>query len=89
MIIKRKAVAGTLESSDVLVEISPGCTQVELEVESVVADQFGHQIELAVRETLEQFGVKQAGVRIRDRGALDCVLRARVETAIRRGSETQ
>ena len=34
---------------------------------------------------LAQWGVESARVSVRDRGALDCVIRARVETAIRRG----
>ncbi|MBQ6907411.1 MAG: citrate lyase ACP, partial [Clostridia bacterium] len=31
--------------------------------------------------------VKSALVRVRDRGALECVIRARVETAVLRGKE--
>ena len=42
--IRRKAVAGTLESSDVLVEIEPG-RGVTVELESVVTEQFGAAIE--------------------------------------------
>ena len=38
-----------------------------------------------VREVLGQCGVSKANVRVRDRGALDCVIRARVETAVIRG----
>ena len=40
----RKAVAGTLESSDALVEVSPA-PGVELEIESAVMAQFGDAIE--------------------------------------------
>ena len=38
-----------------------------------------------VLQVLQQQGVEKATVRIADRGALECVLRARVETAILRG----
>ena len=86
MEIKKSAVAGTMESSDVYVEIEPA-QQLELQLESVVLGQFGQSIEASVREVLAQLGVENAIVRVADRGALDCVLRARVETAALRGME--
>lgn len=82
-----RASAGTLESSDAYVEIEPGSGAVDVQIQSVVADQFGTQIERAVREVLSECGVKNANVRVVDRGALECVLRARVETAVKRGKE--
>lgn len=85
MEIRCRASAGTLESSDAYVEIAPGCGTVEVEIQSVVAGQFGPQIAHTVREVLADCGVTSASIRIVDRGALDCVLRARVETAILRG----
>ena len=66
-------------------EIEPGDGEIQLELESVVRRQFGQDIRAAVREVLAQWGVESARVSVRDRGALDCVIRARVETAIRRG----
>ena len=83
--IIQRASAGTMESSDVYVEIEPGDGEIQLELESVVRRQFGQDIQAAVREVLAQWGVESARVSVRDRGALDCVIRARVETAIRRG----
>ena len=79
------ASAGTLESSDVYVEIEPCAHGIEISLESVVKAQFGEAIESAVRETLAACGVERAKLTISDRGALDCVLRARVETAVARG----
>ena len=38
-----------------------------------------------VRDVLKENGVENASVRVVDRGALECVIRARVETAIHRG----
>ena len=87
MEILRRADAGTMESSDAYVEIEPGCGAVEIEIRSVVAGQFGAQIEDTVRSVLAQCGVENARVRVADRGALECVLRARVETAVMRGKE--
>ena len=83
--IIRPAAAGTLESSDVYVEIEPCGQGIEINLESVVKAQFGEAIEAAVRETLASLGVERAKLTVSDRGALDCVLRARVETAVARG----
>ena len=84
MEIKCRAAAGTLESSDAYVEIEPG-TGVEVVIQSVVAGQFGPDIERTVREVLVECGVENALIRVSDRGALDCVIRARVEAAVLRG----
>lgn len=83
--IIRPASAGTLESSDVYVEIEPCAQGIEIALESVVKAQFGDAIEAAIRETLADCGVERAKLTVSDRGALDCVLRARVETAVVRG----
>ena len=85
--VVKKAWAGTLESSDVYVEIEPCADGVEIELESVVRAQFGAAIEQAVREVLQQQGVERARVKVMDRGALECVIRARVETAVLRGGK--
>mgnify|MGYP002513166263 CR=1 FL=1 len=59
----------------------------EVELESVVQLQFGEAIEAVVRDVLAENGVNNAAVRVTDRGALECVIRARVETALLRGKE--
>lgn len=83
--IIRKAAAGTMESSDAYVEIEPGKNGIEIQLESVVKVQFGEAIQSVVREVLSECGIENARVSVVDRGALDCVLRARVETAVVRG----
>lgn len=83
--IVRKVSAGTMESSDVYVELEPGEGGIRLELESVVYYQFGDSIRTVVLDMLKQFGVENAKVYVADRGALECVIRARVETAIVRG----
>ena len=85
MEMKLRASAGTMESSDAYVEIEPGTDGIKLQLESVVMGQFGEAIEKAVRSVLEELDVKNANVRVVDRGALECVIRARVETAVLRG----
>lgn len=83
--IIKSASAGTMESSDAYVEIEPGKNGIEIHLESVVKGQFGDAIQAVVREVLAECGVESAKVNVVDRGALDCVLRARVETAVVRG----
>lgn len=83
MKIGRSAAAGSLESSDAMVTISPG-EGLTVEIESVVMKQFGPAIEAAVRQELARQGVEDALVRVQDKGALECTIRARVETAILR-----
>ena len=85
MDIKKRASAGTMESSDAYVEIEPAANGIALELESVVLSQFGEQIRRTVLEVLADEGVEHARVRIIDRGALECVIRARVEAAVCRG----
>ena len=86
MDIKQVAAAGTMESSDVYVEIEPG-KGIDIQLESVVKAQFGDSIVQVVQEVLQDCGVEDATVRLVDRGALECVIRARVETAVLRGKE--
>lgn len=85
--VKKKASAGTLESSDVYVEIEPSAEGLLIDLQSVVQAQFGDAIEAAVREVLQENGVERANVKVMDRGALECVIRARVETAVLRSKE--
>ena len=84
MEIKKLAAAGTMESSDVYVEIEPA-SALNVQLESVVLAQFGEEIRAVVQDVLNECGVEKANVRVVDRGALECVIRARVETAIVRG----
>ena len=77
------AVAGTLESSDIYVEVEPG-DELELNIESVVLNQFGDEIRATILSVLDELGVKSGKISVQDKGAIDCTIRARVETAVRR-----
>ena len=87
MKVLHSAIAGTLESSDIYVEIAPAAagSGIKLNLTSVVMQQFGDQIESVIRQTLDQLDVKDAELTVSDRGAVDCTIRARVETAVCRG----
>ena len=86
MVIEKAAVAGTLESSDAQITVEPGNGEVELTIESSVIHQFGKQIKAVVLETLERLDVKDAKIKVVDKGALDCTLKARVECAVYRSA---
>ena len=86
--ILHRASAGTLESSDALVEIAPAKT-LTLSLQSIVMERFGKAIEKTAREELSRLGVTEAAVSISDRGALDCVLRARIEAAVCRAGRDE
>jgi citrate lyase subunit gamma (acyl carrier protein) len=81
-----RATAGTVESSDIYIELLPlpAGSGIELSLTSVVYAQFGEEIEGVIRDTLEKLGVKDAKIIASDRGAVDCTIRARVETAVGR-----
>ncbi|WP_057525668.1 citrate lyase acyl carrier protein [Salmonella enterica] len=88
MKIIKDALAGTLESSDVMIRIGPSSEPgIRLELESLVKQQFGAAIELVVRETLAKLGVERALVSVDDKGTLECILRARVQAAALRAAE--
>ncbi|MBE6894808.1 MAG: citrate lyase acyl carrier protein [Oscillospiraceae bacterium] len=84
MKIVKNAVAGTLESSDAYVQVEPNEAGIEIVLESVVLTQFGDDIKASVMEVLAENEVTNAKVSVNDRGAIDCTIRARVETALKR-----
>ena len=52
MKIIKQAVAGTLESSDLLVKVAPNDSSLDIVIQSEVIKQFGKQIRRTVAETL-------------------------------------
>lgn len=86
MKIVKKAQAGTMQSSDLMVFLEPAET-LNVTIESTVVKQFGALIRDKVDEVLEKHGIDAGEVRITDRGALDYAIEARLETAILRATE--
>ncbi|MBO6169645.1 MAG: citrate lyase acyl carrier protein [Bacteroidales bacterium] len=76
----KNAMAGTLESGDIVIQIAPG-DGLQIDLQSSVAAQFGRQIKAVITETLEGLGIENAYVKATDKGALDCTIRARVTAA--------
>jgi len=88
MKIIKPATAGTMESSDVIIRIEPAEKPgLEIHLTSSVMQQFGRQIEEAIRGTLEGLGVEDARVEAVDKGALDCTIKARVSAAAFRAAD--
>lgn len=85
MRIARKAQAGTIQSSDLMVFVEPAEGLV-VEIDSTVKRQFEHLIRGKIDEVLRAHGVTAGRVRVSDRGALDYAIQARVETALLRAS---
>jgi citrate lyase subunit gamma (acyl carrier protein) len=77
------ASAGTMESNDCIMTVSRDTT-LKIEIESIVFDQFGEQIELVIRQTLSEQNITGMHVNCKDKGALDYCIKARLLTAIER-----
>ena len=90
MELKKPAVAGTMESSDIMVMLRPNEGRgIEIDIQSDVKATFGEAIKATIREVLEDFGVNDAMVAVVDKGALDFVIRARMQCAICRAAEIE
>lgn len=89
MELKVKAVAGTLESSDIYIVIEPSENGIELNLTSEVLDQYGDDIKRVINETLAEMNVKSAKITVEDKGALDVVIKSRLQTAVMRSAQSQ
>lgn len=84
------AQAGTLESNDISIIVSPGEAGkgIVIELESSVLEQFGQLIHEEIKQTLESQGVSEAYIKAVDKGALNCTVTARTLTALARAGVT-
>jgi len=90
MEIKQAAIVGTLESSDIQISILPNPGKgLDIQLESVVKAQFGDAIVATMTEVLKEFGIQEAVVNAADRGALEWVIRARMQAACCRATGTK
>lgn len=88
MELKKPAMAGTTESSDVMITLRPNPSKgIEINLTSDVQVMFGDAIEATIREVLKEFDVSDAWVGVIDKGALDFAIRARMQCAICRAAE--
>ena len=87
--ISKSAQAGTVESSDILIILAPADpgSGIQIELVSPTIQQYGEQIRKVIFDTLVARGIQDACVHANDKGALDCTIEARVQTAIARASD--
>lgn len=85
MQITKKAQAGTMQSSDLIVFVEPA-NELIVEIESTVQQQFGHLIRQRVEGVLKKLKVERGRIAISDRGALDYAIDARLEAALCRAA---
>jgi citrate lyase subunit gamma (acyl carrier protein) len=86
MTIIKKAQAGTMQSSDLMVFVEPA-DELKVEIESTVKKQFEHLIRAKIDGVLIAHGVTKGNIRVTDRGALDYAIEARLEAALKRAGE--
>jgi citrate lyase subunit gamma (acyl carrier protein) len=89
MELRTVASAGTLESSDIQIIIEPSTAGIEINLESTVKAQFGDEIEEVIKETLNSLGIEKAKVFANDKGAINPVIKSRVQTAVYRAAENK
>lgn len=89
MDILKPASAGTLESSDIFITIAPNAEKgIVIDLESIVEKQFSEAILKVIHEVLKAYEVDNAVISAVDKGALDCTIKARMETAVERAGGT-
>ena len=89
MILVHEATAGTSESGDARVTVTPepgkGLT---LELKGPSIARFGEDIRAVAMATLTALGVSDARVSIDEKGALDATIQARMAAACGRAADT-
>lgn len=87
--ILQAAQAGSVESSDILIAVSPADkgTGIKIELVTPTAKQYGAQIKKVITQTLIANGIEDALVHANDKGALDYTIEARTLTALTRATE--
>ncbi len=90
MRIVKTGIAGTLESSDVMITISENKSKgIDIDLQSIVEKQFGKQICKVIQEKMSNLGIEDASISVNDKGALDCTIEARLEAAAYRAAGIQ
>lgn len=86
MVIKA-ASAGSMESNDVQVIISPGLGDVDIVINSDVKEQYGDHINRIIANILEQLKINNIRMILNDKGAMDFTIKARIIAALSRACE--
>lgn len=87
MKLKNAAVAGTMESSDIMIAVEPAEEgEIEINLQSTVENQYGDMIRATILRVIQDAQVSGVKINAHDRGALDCTIEARVKTALSRAT---
>jgi len=76
--------AGFASKSDCLARYTPSVDTISVSIESSVGTLFGGEIRRSALEMLDSYGVETGHLEIEDDGALDLVIRARIEAVLRK-----
>jgi len=88
MEIKKTAIAGTLEASDVQIMLTQGTDGIVFDLVSDVAKQFDDAIKQTINQVLSEYGIQNVIVKVVDKGALDMVIKARTVAVVQRALDT-
>ena len=83
LILLKTASAGTLESSDCLVTVSPA-EKLKLEYKGANSEVFAERTMALVENVSKKYSLIGAEISIQDQGALEITIKARLETALMR-----
>ena len=83
LILLKTASAGTLESSDCLVTVSPA-EKLKLEYKGTNSEVFAERTMVLVESIAKKHDLNGAEISIQDQGALEITMKARLETALMR-----
>lgn len=83
MDIKKRASAGTLQSNDCIVTVTPS-DELYISVKSILFKECGKDIEKTVLNTLKSLGIDKINLEIDDKGALDETIIYRIKKAVER-----
>lgn len=91
MKIIKKAQSGSFESSDIIVLIEPVAKDKgrHIEIDSTVMLEYGESIEKLILQKLDDYAISDIHLIVKDKGALEPTINARLETAITRASNLQ
>ncbi|WP_372794982.1 citrate lyase acyl carrier protein [Lutibacter sp.] len=91
MKIIKKAQSGSFESSDIIILIEPVIENSgrNIEIDSSVMLEFGDSIEKLITNKLDEYSITDIHLIVKDKGALEPTINARLETAIMRACDLQ
>jgi len=89
MEIIKKAQAGSFESSDILILAEPveNGSGRNINIDSTVMKEYATSIRNLIDKALDEYKIQDIHLIIKDKGALDPTILARLETALKRTSQ--